>query len=115
MRQFTDFYSQPVPKHDAFHARRPTKGRSVAAAHKVEFEENMMVGLDSAGRVLELDEALQRLALHNQRKSDIMELLCFGGLTYDETAAALQISAATVHRELKLAKTWIRRELTRSG
>jgi len=85
------------------------------AAHKVEFDESVVVGQDSAGQVLELDEALQRLAVYDQRKSDIMELLCFGGLTYDETAAALQISPATVHRELKLAKTWLRRELTRRG
>jgi RNA polymerase sigma factor (sigma-70 family) len=63
--------------------------------------------------VVELDDALKRLAVHDQRKSDIVELLCFGGLTYDETAAALQISAATVHRELTLAKAWLRRELSR--
>jgi RNA polymerase sigma factor (TIGR02999 family) len=97
------------------YAKAHKRQKRGGAAHKVEFEENMVVGPDSAGRVLELDEALQRLALHDQRKSDIMELLCFGGLTYDETAAALQISPATVHREIKLAKTWLRRELTRSG
>lgn len=97
------------------YAKAHKRQKRGGAAHKVEFEENMTVGPGSAGRVLELDEALQRLALYDQRKSDVMELLCFGGLTYDETAAALQISPATVHRELKLAKTWIRRELTRSG
>jgi DNA-directed RNA polymerase specialized sigma24 family protein len=39
-------------------------------------------------------------------------MLFFGGMTYDETAAALQLSPATVHRELKMAKAWLHRELT---
>ena len=62
---------------------------------------------------MELDEALHRLAAHDQRKSELIELLFFGGLTYDEAAAALKISPATVHRELKMAKAWLHRELTR--
>ena len=45
----------------------------------------------------------------------MIELLCFGGLTYDEAAAALKVSPATVHRELKLAKAWLHRELTGSS
>ena len=61
--------------------------------------------------VVDLDEALTRLATHDQRKSDIVQLLFFGGMTYDETATALAISPATVHRELKLAKAWLSREL----
>ena len=63
---------------------------------------------------MELDEALQRLAAHDQRKSELIELLFFGGLTYDETAEALKISPATVHRELKMAKAWLHRELTQN-
>jgi DNA-directed RNA polymerase specialized sigma24 family protein len=58
---------------------------------------------------------LQRLAAHDPRKSDIIELLCFGGLTYDEAAAALKISPATVHRELTMAKAWLHRELTQGS
>ena len=97
------------------YAKAHKRQKRGGAAHKVEFDESMVVGQGSAGQVLELDEALQRLTLHDQRKGDIMELLCFGGLTYDETAAALQISPATVHREIKLAKAWLRRELRRPG
>ena len=59
--------------------------------------------------------ALQRLAELDQRKSEIIELLCFGGLTYDEAATALKISPATVHRELKLGKAWLHRELNRQS
>ena len=61
--------------------------------------------------VLDLDEALQRLAALDPRKSEIIQMLFFGGLTYDEVAAALDISPVTVHRELKLAKAWLYREL----
>ena len=77
-------------------------------------DEALEVGTEATSTVLELDEALERLAALDRRKSDVLELLFFGGLTYDETAAALDISAATVHRELKLAKAWLHRELTQT-
>jgi len=76
-------------------------------------DEAVIVGPEAASIVLDLDEALQRLAALDERKSDIIQLLFFGGLTYDETAAALDISPATVHRELTLAKAWLHRELAR--
>jgi RNA polymerase sigma-70 factor (ECF subfamily) len=61
--------------------------------------------------VAALDEALERLGLFDDRKARVVELHFFGGLTYDETAETLEISAATVHRELRLAKAWLYREL----
>jgi RNA polymerase sigma factor (sigma-70 family) len=63
---------------------------------------------------VELDDALNLLAVHDGRKSEIVEMIFFGGLTYEEVAAALDISAATVHRELKMAKAWLHRELARN-
>lgn len=63
------------------------------------------------GEMLEIDEALSRLAKIDTRKSDIVVLHFFGGLTYDETAEALGISPATVHRELRLGKAWLHNEL----
>lgn len=95
------------------HAKANKRQKRWGGAYKVEFDEALALGSESDARVVELDDALKRLAVHDQRKSDIVELLCFGGLTYDETAAALQISPATVHRELTLAKAWLRRELSR--
>jgi RNA polymerase sigma factor (TIGR02999 family) len=62
--------------------------------------------------LLEVNEALERLALRDKRKATIIELIVFGGLTYDEAAQAVGISAATLHRELKLAKAFLQRELT---
>lgn len=63
----------------------------------------------SAGEidVLEIDDALQRLAQRDERLAQIVELHYFAGLTYQETASALGISEATVHRDLRMAKAWI--------
>ena len=77
----------------------------------VPLDEAVLVGPEAAAIVADLDDALQRLAAIDPRKSDIVQLLFFGGLTYEETAAALDISPATVHRELKLAKAWLLREM----
>jgi RNA polymerase sigma-70 factor, ECF subfamily len=61
--------------------------------------------------VLEIDEALERLAGHNPRLADIVELHYFGGLTYQELSETLKISEATVDRDLRLAKAWILKQI----
>ncbi len=58
-----------------------------------------------------LDEALSRLALADARKADVVVLRYFGGLTVEETAAALDVSAETVMRDWKVARLWLRQEL----
>jgi RNA polymerase sigma factor (TIGR02999 family) len=92
------------------HARGQNRQKRGDGAQQVTFDEAVIVGADQRG-LIELDDALQRLAAVDPRKSDVIELLYFGGLTYDETAAALGISPATVHRELKMAKAWLYSEL----
>jgi RNA polymerase sigma factor (TIGR02999 family) len=64
--------------------------------------------------VLGLNDALTALARKDSRRGKIVELRVFGGLTIEETAAALEISTDTVTRDWKLAKAWLARELTRS-
>jgi RNA polymerase sigma factor (TIGR02999 family) len=93
------------------HAKANRREKRGGGAEKVQLDEAVMVGPQSASGIIELDLALRRLAEHDPRKSEIIELLCFGGLTYDEAAAALKISPATIHRELKLAKAFLHREL----
>lgn len=61
--------------------------------------------------IVDLDEALSKLAAFDQRKSDILELHYFGGMTYDEIAEALDVSPATVDRDLRFAKAWLAHEL----
>ncbi len=97
------------------HAKANHRKKRGGGAEMVEFDEAVLVGPQTSGGIVELDAALQRLAVLDQRKSEIIELLCFGGLTYEEAAAALKISPATVHRELKMAKAWLHRELTRNS
>ncbi len=97
------------------HARAHRRQKRGGGAETISFDESLMIGPQTAGEIVALDEALQRLAAHDRRKSDIIELLSFGGLTYDETAAALEISPATVDRELRMAKAWLRRELTQDS
>ena len=97
------------------HARAHNREKRGGGAYKVELDKVVVVGPQSSARVLELDEALQRLTEHDPRKGEIVELLCFGGLTCEETALALKISPATVRRDLTMAKAWLRRQLTRSA
>jgi RNA polymerase sigma factor (TIGR02999 family) len=94
------------------HARANRRQKRGGGAETISLDEAIMIGPQTTGGMVELDAALQRLAAHDQRKSDIVELLCFGGLTYDEAAAALKTSPATIHRELKMAKAFLHRELT---
>jgi RNA polymerase sigma factor (TIGR02999 family) len=61
--------------------------------------------------VVALDEALMALAKLDNRKSQIVELRFFGGLSAEETAEVLSISLRTVHREWDLARSWLFREL----
>src|SRR5205085_11787548 len=58
-----------------------------------------------------LDEALTRLAKFDEKKGRIVELRFFGGLSVEETAVVMQISERTVHREWKLARAWLYREI----
>jgi RNA polymerase sigma factor (TIGR02999 family) len=97
------------------HAKGNKRQKRGGGAEVIELDEAVMIGPQTSGGIVELDLALQRLAALDQRKSEIIELLCFGGLTYDEAAAALKISPATVHRELKLAKAWLHNELTKNS
>jgi len=66
---------------------------------------------DKAEDLVALDGALSALAEFDERRSRVVELRFFGGLSVEETAAVLRISRDTVMRDWKLARTWLRREL----
>lgn len=89
-------------------ARRSRKRGGGQAA--VTMHEDRIAGAERVD-ISDLDEALSRLAAINARKSDILVMRFFAGMTYDEIAAALGISAATVDRELRFAKAWLAHEL----
>jgi RNA polymerase sigma factor (TIGR02999 family) len=94
------------------HARSRTRQKRGSGAEKVALDEAIVVGEESSMDLIDLDIALSKLAEIDGRKSQIIELLFFGGLTTEECAAALNISPATLHRDLKLAKAWLYRALT---
>jgi RNA polymerase sigma factor (TIGR02999 family) len=77
----------------------------------VPVEEASTPSPDRAREIVALDEALQSLAAIDRRKSQIVELRFFGGLTLEETAEVLKVSSRTIAREWDLAKAWLRREL----
>lgn len=61
--------------------------------------------------MLVLSDAIDRLAIQDERMAQIVELHFFGGLTCAETAEALEVSLSTVERELRVARAWLRRDL----
>jgi RNA polymerase sigma factor (TIGR02999 family) len=70
------------------------------------------VALSEPGRdLVALDDALEALAKHDERKSQVIEMRFFGGLSVKETAEALHVSPETVMRDWKMARAWLLREL----
>jgi RNA polymerase sigma-70 factor (ECF subfamily) len=81
-------------------------------ARKLSLDELVVFSPETARELVALDEALSALAKLDERKSRIVEMRFFGGLTLDETAEVLNISPETVSREWTRAKSWLRREMT---
>jgi len=80
-------------------------------AQKVTLVEELLGPQERARDVVALDDALKVLAEFDPRKSRVVELRFFGGLTEEETAAVLKVSTDTVQRDWKMAKLWLAREL----
>ena len=78
----------------------------------IELEEAATVSAVVGSELLAVDEALKQLAVVDARKSEVVELRFFGGLTVEETATALRVSEETVMRDWKLVKAWLLRELS---
>jgi RNA polymerase sigma factor (TIGR02999 family) len=94
------------------YAKAGKRQKRGGGAEHIAFDEALLVSPAMPLGLPDLDESLQRLEAHDARKGKVVELLFFGGLTYDETAVALGISEATVHRDLKMAKAWLYRDLS---
>ena len=79
------------------------------------FDEGLPVAAEPAMDLVALDDALKTLAAVDERKSRVIELRFFGGLSVEETATVLAVSPETVMRDWKLAKAWLMRELRGEG
>ena len=85
-------------------------------ARRVSFDEALIIPQRRPSDLVALDDALTALAATDARKSSVVELRFFGGLTVEETAEALNVSCDTVMRDWRLAKAWLLHELgTRAG
>jgi len=80
-------------------------------AFKVELDETAIVSPEESKEIVDLHEALERLATLDSRKAQVVELKYFGGLNYDEMAEVLKISRVTVRRDWEFARAWLHTEL----
>jgi RNA polymerase sigma factor (TIGR02999 family) len=93
------------------HARARHYQKRGGGAVRVTFDEALVVTTEPRQDFVALDDALNALAQFDERKSRVVELRFFGGLSVGETASVLQVSRDTVMRDWQLAKAWLRREM----
>ena len=93
------------------YARKNQTAKRGGDLHRISLESANQIALDPQIEFLAIHEALERLAAFDLQKSRIVELRFFGGLSINEIAEVLKIGHATVERDWKLARAWLRREL----
>jgi RNA polymerase sigma factor (TIGR02999 family) len=93
------------------YARRHQAAKRGAGQQPITFDESAIAAADSSETLLALDDALTRLAALDKRMAQVVECRYFGGLTEEETARALDITARTVRRDWVKAKAWLYRAL----
>ena len=93
------------------HARRHRTDKRGGEWTKVEFDEALAPATSRTLDVIALDDALRDLAQLNPQHSQIVELRFFGGMSNDEVAEVLDVSARTVQREWRMARAWLRRQI----
>jgi RNA polymerase sigma-70 factor (ECF subfamily) len=93
------------------HARARRAHKRGGLAGRVTFDEAVVVADEPRQDFVALDDALDALAKFDERKSRVVEMRFFGGLSVEETAAVLKVSADTVMRDWRLAKAWLQGEM----
>jgi RNA polymerase sigma factor (TIGR02999 family) len=97
------------------HARSRHYRKRGGGAVNVALDDSIDMSRERGADLVALDDALESLARVDPRKGQVVELRFFGGLSMDETAEALGISAETVLRDWRLAKVWLLREVSGDG
>ena len=93
------------------YARSYKSQKRGSGALKVELDDSALVSPEQSKEIVDLHEALERLATLDSRKAQVVELKYFGGLDYDEMAEVLKISRVTVRRDWEFARIWLYKEL----
>jgi len=94
------------------HARARYAAKREGGLLKVSLDQAADIGQQRGAELIALDDALKELAVFDARKSRIVELRYFGGLSVEETAVVLEVSPVTVKREWRAAKLWLLRAMT---
>lgn len=94
------------------HARRYQYAKRGGGARKVSLDEAALLPQQRAEELVELDDALTSLARIDPRKSQLVELRFFGGLSVEETAEVMAISPTTVMREWRAVKAWLHHSIS---
>jgi RNA polymerase sigma factor (TIGR02999 family) len=110
--QFFAIASQLMRRILVDHARSHLYAKRGGGARKVALDEVAVLSPERGADLIALDDALQCLSSVDPRKSRIVELRYFGGLSVEETAKILGVSAITVKRDWLVAKAWLRREMS---
>ena len=97
------------------HAKGHHRAKRGGSARKVSLEEAIGITDERADGLVALDEALTMLAGFDERKSRVVEMRYFGGLSVEETAEVLQVSVNTVLRDWKLAKAWLYHQVKKNS
>jgi RNA polymerase sigma factor (TIGR02999 family) len=97
------------------HAKARSREKRGGGVAHLPIEDARHVPSEAPADVVALDESLRRLTVLDERKGRVIELHYFGGLGYDEIAVALDVSAATVDRDLRFAKAWLHNDLREGG
>ncbi len=95
------------------HARSRRSQRRGGGLDRTTLDEKLTFSVARGSDLVALDDALNELALKDERRSRVVELRFFGGLSIEETAEVLGICADTVVRDWRLAKVWLAREVKR--
>jgi RNA polymerase sigma factor (TIGR02999 family) len=93
------------------YARARAADKRGGAGQKLSLDEALTFSDEKSADLVALDDALVALAKFDERKVRIIELRYFGGLSLEETSAALDLSIATIGHEMRLARAWLRREM----
>jgi RNA polymerase sigma factor (TIGR02999 family) len=96
------------------HARSALRQKRGAGAERVELDEAAWVSAAPTREILDLNEALEKLATLDARKAQVVELRYFGGLKQEEIAEALNVSEVTVRRDWTFSRAWLYAELRKA-
>jgi RNA polymerase sigma-70 factor (ECF subfamily) len=93
------------------HARTRSAAKRGGGEGVFSIEEGMDSAMERPSALIQVDDALQALELHDKRKAQLIEMRFFGGMTAEESAEVLNLPVQKIRSELRVAQAWLKREL----